>query len=139
MRLCIIFTILLLTSHIGPTSACGPYYPTKEAVRMHLINPSNFMVPGYAGFAYTSSVFGEGDGGIAAQNMNVKLWRKLCKDAAAESEIYEVLYAKTKELNNENSSNNFVKFLKAKGNEDILTYLLFAFDCGKLKYPCQSY
>ena len=131
MRRCVIIILLLLTSNILPTQACGPYYPERETFRMHLINASNFLAPGYAGFAYSSKSFREGDGGIAAQNINVKLWKALCNNAASESEIYEVLYAQAEDIDNKNSSNKFVIFLQAKENEAILEYLRFAFDCNQ--------
>lgn len=130
--------LILLSSCLTITSACGPYRPNGEDVRFNMLRPELFKCDGFNAFNFSGDVY---YGNKLPEEMlqdeadsldgNVLLWQKRCKQVATYEDIYYVIYENLDLLESPYSKNNFAVYLR-KYDTAALNYLIFAGDCEAL-------
>lgn len=130
--------LIILSSSITFTSACGPYYPNGEDVRFNMLRPEIFQCDGFNAFNFSGDVYygdklpeemlrDEAD----SLDSNVLLWLERCKQIPTYEDVYYVIYENLAILKSPYATNNFAVYLR-KFDTAALNYLIFAGDCEPL-------
>ncbi len=137
----IIFSTLLCSA-IKTGIACGPFYPSNEAIRFHMIDPGIYEVPGFNLFAYSGhavELYREEPSFVLSQDslqtfryQNVELWMNRCHHQCDQKDVYAAVYVLNGEFKKQSSQNSFVKYLIDHNDTTALYYLSFADDCEVL-------
>lgn len=136
MRLSILFTLILISSFLYKSSACGPYYPVGEDIRFMLLKPEKLNYPDFLEFSYAASMYYTPVfPGVPAEydiqsDENVLLWRKRCHNIPSVKDTYLAIYSLDNEIKNSESSNTFVKYLYNYKDNEAIDYLIFAKQCS---------
>ncbi len=135
MKRSAVFILILLISILKPAKGCS-YYPYGEDVRFHLLNPESFGYKDFAPFYYTANMFSPAqelinarynrDSLESSKRMNIELWRKRCKCAVSEKDVYDAVYLDSFLMNDPDCKNKFIQYLHKNNDVEAIKYLDFA-------------
>lgn len=130
--------LILLSSCITITTACGPYYPDGEDVRFNMLRPELFHCEGFNAFNFSGDIYyGNKPSEVMLREEadsldgNVLIWLKRCKQIPTYEDVFYAIYENSDLLKSPYSDNNFAVYLR-KYDTAALNYLIFAGDCEPL-------
>lgn len=126
---------ILLCINLPAANACGPFYPSNEAIRYHMVDPLVYIMPGYELYHFSMGSWPlwreepdyimQSDKMVTVQYQNIDYWNKRTKFTCDMKDIYAAVYCLNGEFNNPKSVNSFVRYLYAHDTA-ALHYLQFA-------------